>query len=405
MNEKKLKLFKWRGVNHLKAKEQGTIIAYDMESACKALFNQGLSQIKISRNWQFNHQPNAQEICDIFKQLASLLNAQLPLKISLQLLHSNCQNLMIYIWLEKIICQLNSGQSLYYALNQEENAQTEFLTSQELQLIKLGEMTGQLNNLCTQIAQHKSQALAMERKIKKIMLYPSIVLLVAIILTILLLIFIVPKFSEIFAQSADALPLFTLILLKISQFLQNYLSVIIAIMGIFFGVIKFIKPIAVVNFLRRWKVKLLSHLPFFRELMKLNQAYNLSHNLALMLGAGVPLTESLNALLHPHNPPIINQALKQCLQGISQGEAFSKAFSQGIFDRSSHALLSIGEKTGQLGKMLSNIASNCEEQLNYRIDVLSQMLEPLLMLIIGGLIALIMLGMYLPIFKLGSMVQ
>lgn len=411
---RKLKLFKWRGINRLQQKQKGTIVAESAVMAQQQLMSRGLQHIKLQQNWQLNSKPKNAEVCALLSQLATLLQAAVPLKNSLQILLQHCTNIALNAWLRQLLKDIESGLAFSQALEKQNvEKQNQYLTYQDRQLIKVGEMTGKLPTVCHEIAQHKQQALALQRKIRKILLYPVLVLGISLILTALLLLFIVPQFAAMYDNSSAQLPTFTQVLLTLSQGLQDYwLHLLICITLTILFIRARLKHSPWFN---RQKIRLINATPVLNRIVQLSRLVGFSRSLFLMLQAGVPLNQALQSFL-PQNPSwqrspnvqgdwLLIEEVQSILHWLQQGYAFSASVSGHIFPLAAQQMLQVGEQSGQLPKMLQFIANDHQQQLDYQIDLLSQMLEPLLMVIIGGLIGLIMLGMYLPIFNMGALVQ
>ena len=411
---RKLKLFNWQGVNRLQQKQKGTIVAESAVIAQQQLMSRGLQHIKLQQNWQLNNKPKNAEVCALLSQLATLLQAAVPLKNSLQILLQHCTNIALNAWLRQLLKDIESGLAFSQALEKQNvEKQNQYLTYQDRQLIKVGEMTGKLPTVCHEIAQHKQQALALQRKIRKILLYPVLVLGISLILTALLLLFIVPQFAAMYDNSSAQLPTFTQVLLTLSQGLQDYwLHLLICITLTILFIRARLKHSPWFN---RQKIRLINATPVLNRIVQLSRLVGFSRSLFLMLQAGVPLNQALQSFL-PQNPSwqrspnvqgdwLLIEEVQSMLHWLQQGYAFSASVSGHIFPLAAQQMLQVGEQSGQLPKMLQFIASDHQQQLDYQIDLLSQMLEPLLMVIIGGLIGLIMLGMYLPIFNMGALVQ
>lgn len=411
---RKLKLFNWHGVNRLQQKQKGTIVAESAVIAQQQLMSRGLQHIKLQQNWQLNSKPKNAEVCALLSQLATLLQAAVPLKNSLQILLQHCTNIALNAWLRQLLKDIESGLAFSQALEKQNvEKQNQYLTYQDRQLIKVGEMTGKLPTVCHEIAQHKQQALALQRKIRKILLYPVLVLGISLILTALLLLFIVPQFAAMYDNSSAQLPTFTQVLLTLSQGLQDYwLHLLICITLTILFIRARLKHSPWFN---RQKIRLINATPVLNRIVQLSRLVGFSRSLFLMLQAGVPLNQALQSFL-PQNPSwqrspnvqgdwLLIEEVQSMLHWLQQGYAFSASVSGHIFPLAAQQMLQVGEQSGQLPKMLQFIANDHQQQLDYQIDLLSQMLEPLLMVIIGGLIGLIMLGMYLPIFNMGALVQ
>ena len=411
---RKLKLFKWRGINRLQQKQKGTIVAESAVMAQQQLMSRGLQHIKLQQNWQLNSKPKNAEVCALLSQLATLLQAAVPLKNSLQILLQHCTNIALNAWLRQLLKDIESGLAFSQALEKQNvERQNQYLTYQDRQLIRVGEMTGKLPTVCHEIAQHKQQALALQRKIRKILLYPVLVLGISLILTALLLLFIVPQFAAMYDNSSAPLPTFTQVLLTLSQGLQDYwlhLLICMTLTTLFIRARLKHSP-----WFNRQKSRFINAMPVLNRIVQLSRLVGFSRSLFLMLQAGVPLNQALQSFL-PQNPSwqrspnvqgdwLLIEEVQSILHWLQQGYAFSASVSGHIFPLAAQQMLQVGEQSGQLPKMLQFIANDHQQQLDYQIDLLSQMLEPLLMVIIGGLIGLIMLGMYLPIFNMGALVQ
>lgn len=410
----KLKVYFWRAINHLKEQQKGSLIAENQQQAHQILLQRGLQNIKLQRNWQFSYKVKQTEVCALFTQLSILLNASLPLKSCLQLLLQGCTNISLYQWLQNLIASLNSGLSFSQALEKE----GKYLTYQEMRLILVGEMTGQLASLCEQIAANKEQQLRLQKKIQKILLYPMVVLSISLILTGLLLIFIVPQFAQMYGDNQTKLPLFTHILLQLSSFLQHYLWPVIAILFIVIFLVRFQYKHS--NKFKILLQKIIQKIPLLNHMNQLGRLVSFCRSLGLMLQAGIPLNQALATFLerrtnvsvqriwHRKNLAsdwLLQQYVQQMLQGIEQGFPLSANLSSHLFSEQDKQMLQIGESSGKLSMMLEHIANYQQQNLDHQIDLLSQLLEPMLMLIIGLLIGMIMLGMYLPIFNMGALIQ
>ncbi|HDR1021579.1 TPA: type II secretion system F family protein [Pasteurella multocida] len=402
----KLKMYRWKAKNRLQQKQQGMLVAENEIIAQQMLFERGFFQIKLQQNWQFSTQPKQTELCDLLTQLATLLQSALPLKEALQVLLQNTTNIQLNQWLRTLLTQLESGVAFSVALT----SLGSYLNYQELQLIKVGEMTGRLAQVCQQIAQYRQQSLVLQRKVQKIMLYPSMIVGISLLLTLVLLLFIVPEFASMYQN--QTLPVFTALLFNLSEGLTDY-GFLLLILTIFIG-------FSVRHYskhskqFQQQKERFLSIFPLLKRIRQQHRLIRFCTNLHLMLVSGIPLHQALQSFLPQQHfgskrelqdDPILSNEVRWILQEISQGYAFSEAVSSSLFPYDAQQMLQIGEKSGRFVVMLQNIAEVYQKKLEHQLDLLSQLIEPFLMLIIGGLIGLIMLGMYLPIFNMGAIVQ
>lgn len=358
---RKLKLFNWHGVNRLQQKQKGTIVAESAVMAQQQLMSRGLQHIKLQQNWQLNSKPKNAEVCALLSQLATLLQAAVPLKNSLQILLQHCTNIALNSWLRQLLKDIESGLAFSQALEKQNvEKQNQYLTYQDRQLIKVGEMTGKLPTVCHEIAQHKQQALALQRKIRKILLYPVLVLGISLILTALLLLFIVPQFAAMYDNSSAQLPTFTKVLLTLSQGLQDYwLHLLICITLTILFIRARLKHSPWFN---RQKIRLINAMPVLNRIVQLSRLVGFSRSLFLMLQAGVPLNQALQSFL-PQNPSwqrspnvqgdwLLIEEVQFILHWLQQGYAFSASVSGHIFPLAAQQMLQVGEQSGQLPKML-----------------------------------------------------
>ncbi|MCW9710102.1 type II secretion system F family protein [Avibacterium sp. 21-586] len=404
-----MKLFNWQASNFLQQKQQGMIVAENIEMARQALFQRKLQNIKLQRNWQFTRKPKANEWNELINQLALLLKSAVPIKQSLQLLLQNCTVISLNLWLAWLIQDLESGLSFSQAIEK----QGKYFSPQEQQLIQVGEMTGKLAQVCEQIAQYRQQSLILQRKLQKILLYPMLVLGISVLLTLLLLIFIVPQFAEMYGNNNANLPTFTALLLHLSEGLQQHFW---QLAFLFILVLLFIRfRLQRSPKLIRMKNQCINKMPILGKITQLARLIRFSQALALMLRSGVPLNMALQSFLPKQQSwlveksyvadSVLNQAVETALYWLNQGYKFSDSVASDFFPMTAQQMLKIGEESGQVAQMLQYIADKYQQDLNHQVDLLSQLLEPLLMVIIGGLIGAVLLGMYLPIFNMGSMIQ
>lgn len=405
----KLKCYQWKAQDRFQQSQKGRIIAENSETARQLLFARGLQQIKLQQHWLFPFSPNTTEICTFLTQFSVLLQSAVPLKDCLQLLLRNCTHLVLNQWIRGILQYIDSGFSLSEALVH----YPKLLNTQERQLIKTGEMSGKLAEVFAQLAAAKQQQLKLQQKLQKILLYPMMVLAISLTLTILLLLFIVPEFAQMYDNNQAEFPFFTQLLMQLSAFLSAYF---LQFFGLLMALFVFIK-LKLKNTLGLQKIKatFISHTPIFGHIVQLSRLVKFCRNLHLMLHAGIPLQQALQSFLplspnwqkqvDVHDDWLLHQQISLMLEGIQQGYLFSDSVSATLFPDEAQQMLYIGEKSGNLEQMLRHIADSYQQQLDHKIDLLSQLLEPLLMLVIGGIIGLIMLGMYMPIFNMGAIIQ
>ena len=392
--------FHWKAVNRFQQKQKGKLLAQNQEELEQRLIKKGFQQIKISRNFIFPKNPKSEEVTQLISQLALLINAKLSLKQALSLILENTQNIKIYLWLEEIIRSIELGYSFSTSL---ENL-NRYLDSQEIQLIKMGEMSGKLGIILENIAKSRSESEKLFSKVKKIMFYPVMVLVIALTLSIGMLVLIVPKFAELYSAKDKTLPFITEVLFFLSNLLiDNYtfMLFLFVLSGILLSFLA--KKTTIIT---KIKYHILSNFPVFKNIIAQSRIIYFTQNVALMLNASLRLDLILETFLsNKQADPILQKECQSVLTLIKQGYAFSECLNTDVFESQTVQMLSVGERSGKLAEMSEYVSQIYKKKLDDQLDILSQLLEPALMVILGGIVGTIIVGLYLPIFDMGSLVE
>lgn len=392
--------FHWKAVNRFQQKQKGKLLARNQTELEQRLIKKGFQQIKISRNFILPKNPKSEEVTQLISQLSLLINAKLPLKQALSIILENTQNIKLYLWLEEIIRSVELGYSFSTSL---ENL-NRYLDSQEIQLIKMGEMSGKLGVILENIAQSRSESEKLFSKVKKIMFYPVMVLVIALTLSIGMLVLIVPKFAELYSTKNKTLPFITEVLFFLSNLLvdnYNFMFFLFVLSGILFSFLA--KKTTIIT---KLKYSILSNFPVFKNIIGQSRIIYFTQNIALMLNASLRLDLILETFLsNKQADPILQQECQSVLTLIKQGYAFSECLNTDVFESQTVQMLSVGERSGKLAEMSEYVSQIYKKKLDDQLDILSQLLEPALMVILGGIVGTIIVGLYLPIFDMGSLVE
>ncbi|WP_288319446.1 type II secretion system F family protein [Haemophilus parahaemolyticus] len=392
--------FHWKAVNRFQQKQKGKLLARNQDELEQRLIKKGFQQIKISRNFILPKNPKSEEVTQLISQLALLINAKLSLKQALSLILENTQNIKIYLWLEEIIRSIELGYSFSTSL---ENL-NRYLDSQEIQLIKMGEMSGKLGIILENIAKSRSESEKLFSKVKKIMFYPVMVLVIALTLSIGMLVLIVPKFAELYSAKDKTLPFITEVLFFLSNLLiDNYtfMLFLFVLSGILLSFLA--KKTTIIT---KIKYHILSNFPVFKNIIAQSRIIYFTQNVALMLNASLRLDLILETFLsNKQADPILQKECQSVLTLIKQGYAFSECLNTDVFESQTVQMLSVGERSGKLAEMSEYVSQIYKKKLDDQLDILSQLLEPALMVILGGIVGTIIVGLYLPIFDMGSLVE
>lgn len=389
----------WKGTNRFGQTQQGKCLAKNREQLEQQLHQQGYSHIKIRYNIVLPKAPKTEDITQILNQISLLLNAKIPLNQALSMILQNCTQIKLYQWLNDLIQQLQRGFSFSIAIEQSKK----YLSPQEIQLIKMGETSGQLPTILSKLVTTRHKAESLQKKIKKILFYPVIVLFISVALSLMLLIFIVPQFAELYGTKQKTLPLITDILFRLSTFLTENIPLICAV---FFSLIILFLTFKKTLFLNRLKQKIFSHLPIFKHIINHARIIYFCQNSALMLQSHLRIDAILNAFLHAQQSDIrLHKEVQFMLKLLQQGYRLHEGLNPAVFGNDVIQMVAIGERSGNLAEMLNHISEIYQQRLDYQIDLLSQLLEPMLMVIMGAIVGTIIVGLYLPIFDMGTLVE
>ena len=333
-----------------------------------------------------------------FRQLATLINAGIPIATAIHILNQNSNEVALSLILKTLKEDIDTGNQLAFSL---QKFPRDFDTM-TCSLIHAGEKTGTLDIMLERIAHHKEKRFLLKNKIKQALFYPAIIVTVAIVVTTIMLTFVVPRFAELFSNMHSTLPLFTLIIIHLAGFMQHSIGIIFFISVATGGLIYSIKNKPRVKlFLDR----LLLQIPLVGNLLQKFILAGFSRSLATVFAAGIPITEALKILTFSTGNIVYGNIIQKLYLDISIGKQlhFSMQTCK-LFPSMMLQMIQIGEESGTLEKMLTKIAEFYESDLDHIIGNLSRLLEPLIMIILGVVIGGLVIAMYLPIFKLGAVI-
>ncbi|MBV7388886.1 type II secretion system F family protein [Pasteurellaceae bacterium TAE3-ERU1] len=389
--------FHWQGQTSLGVVQKGVILATCKAQAQLRLADAGVFEVTLQRNWRLPRGLKAADVLQFCQQLATLAQAKVPIKHAIELIHQNTTHKALFAWLEAILQKLELGFSFSQALAQHEKV----FSAQERELIAIGEQTGELAQMLSRIAEAKNARMVLRQKLQKIAFYPTLVLVISLVLALLLLLFVVPVFAQMYQQNDQSLPHFTLWLLNLSQLAQSHGVLLLA--G-FAGVVVLFKwQLRHSSRAQVWRDALYLKLPVVGAMMRAQATLQLSENLSLMLKSGLTLVQAVDILAKQKSNAVQHRALQHCQQLLAQGYRFSQSVGSQLFSQQELGMLHIAEQSNALAFILAQISESHRRALDHKLDLLAQLLEPQLMLVIGVMIGGVMLGLYLPIFNMGAM--
>lgn len=270
-------------------------------------------------------------------------------------------------------------------------------------LVGAGEQSGALETLLDKIAIYKEKTEELKSKVKKALFYPMAVLVVAFIVMVILLLFVVPQFQSIFEGFGADLPVFTQMVVNLSDFVQVYWwTIFIGIGAAIFG-FKTAKQRSPA--MRRYLDILSLKVPVIGGILEKSAIARFARTLATMFAAGVPLVEAMGSVARASGNALFYEATMKMKDDVSTGTQLQQSMKQtGVFPSMMVQMVAIGEESGSLDEMLNKVADFYEAEVNNLVDGLSSLLEPLIMAVLGVLVGGLVIAMYLPIFKMGSVV-
>ena len=331
------------------------------------------------------------------QQLATLLDAGIPILQALDVIYQGCEKPVLKKLLLAIKNNIRQGNLLSKTLKK----YPKIFDHLTCQLIAIGEQSGTLDTMLKRMIQYKKKTADLKNKVKKALLYPCTVVVTAVIVTSILLIFVIPQFESLFSGFGAQLPLLTRMVIQTAHFLKFHWWWILFC---------FMIPITLIKFLKQRNKKFaifldkhILHIPIFGQMIKKSIIARLMRTLATTFSIGVPLLEALQTLKGIANNLAFSQALVQVHDNIQHGQPLHKSLQKcHLFPIISIQMVAIGEETGKLDDMLETLADFYETQIDRMVNNLNQLLEPLIMGILGIFIGGLVIAMYLPIFKLGT---
>ena len=339
------------------------------------------------------------DIAILARQLATMLQAGVPLVQSLDIIAKGSDNKGLAQLVTAIRDDIEAGLPLADALARH----PKYFDDLFVNLVAAGERSGALEALLDKIATYKEKTEEIKGKVKKALFYPTAVIIVALIVMGILLYFVVPQFQSLFQGFGADLPAFTLMVIGLSNFVQSWWYVILAAFAAAgYG---FAQARQRSRNFRRTLDRLSLKLPVIGAILYKAAVARFARTLATMFAAGVPLVEALDSVARASGNIVFEEAILQMRDQVSSGQQLQLAMDNtGQFPSMAQQMVKIGEEAGALDAMCSRVADFYEAEVDNLVDSLSSLLEPMIMAIIGVLVGGLVIAMYLPIFKLGSVV-
>ncbi|MFZ5663285.1 MAG: type II secretion system F family protein [Pseudomonadota bacterium] len=399
-----LPIFVWQGTDKRGVKMKGEVPARNANLVRAELRRQGITPtvVKPKPKPLFGGAGRAitpRDIAFFSRQIATMMKSGVPIVTSMEILAGGQKNPRMKSLINTIRADIESGSSLYEALSKHPVQFDELYRN----LVRAGESAGVLETVLDTIATYKENIETLKGKIKKAMFYPAMVVAVAILVSSILLIWVVPQFEEVFKGFGADLPAFTKMIIAMSDFMISWWWLML--LGTVGLVVAFImlkkRSPAFAHFLDRTVLKV----PVIGQIMHNAAIARFSRTLAVTFKAGVPLVEALDSVSGATGNMVYTEAVRRIRDDVAVGYQLNMAMKQtNLFPHMVVQMAAIGEEAGALDAMLFKVAEHYEQEVNNAVDALASLIEPLIMVFLGVLVGGMVIGMYLPIFKLAGAV-
>lgn len=394
--------FDWIGINLQGEKISGKIAAENKKIASTQLMKNHLTILSIKKNsdlFTFNKKLSLKQCLYFLEQLQLLLQAGVPIVDSLSLIAKTTSNNAISFIAPQLRDAIINGYSLAVALR----CFPEHFDKIFTQMIFAGEQSGQLDIVFTQLIENQTQRISTQNKITKALFYPVSVLIIAFCIAIGLLIFVIPQFNTIYQSFGATLPTVTRYLIAVSHLLMR--QGVFYCLGIFLMILILKKLFSKNTNVKNKIAYLIFKLPIVNSIIISRQIAQWSHLLGMMLTASLPLVDALHIANHTLSYSFMQTKMNEVRSAIITGKSLHVALELcDFFPLPAKTMIAIGENADALPLMMKKIAMMYQQQWNETLDRLSKLIEPVIMMIVASIITGLIIAMYLPIFRMGSVI-
>jgi len=405
MAEKALKnsVFTWEGTDRKGGKVKGELSGTNSALIKAQLRKQGINPTKVRKKGlsilSKGKRIKPMDIALFTRQMATMMGSGVPLLQSFDIIAEGFDNPNMRKLVEEIKQEVAAGNSLANSLRKKPL----YFDDLYCNLVDAGEQSGALEALLDRVATYKEKTESLKAKIKKAMTYPIAVVVVAIIVSAILLIKVVPQFQTVFASFGAELPAFTKMVIALSELLQEWWFIVLIAL--------FAAAFIIRNFYQRSEKfrdsvdRAVLKVPVMGDIVYKSAVARYARTLSTTFAAGVPLVEALDSVSGATGNVVFRNAVNKIKQDVSSGTQLNFSMrTTGVFPSMAVQMASIGEESGSLDAMLDKVASYYEEEVDNAVDNLTTLMEPMIMAVLGVLVGGLIIAMYLPIFQLGNVV-
>lgn len=406
MAEKALQtsVFKWEGTDKKGAKVKGELTGQNPALVKAQLRKQGVNPTKVTKKGKSllagtGKKIKPMDIALFTRQMATMMKAGVPLLQSFDIIGDGLENANMRKLVDEVKQEVAAGNSFAASLRKK----PQYFDDLYCNLVDAGEQSGALENLLDRVATYKEKTEQLKAKIKKAMNYPIAVVLVAVIVSAILLIKVVPQFQSVFANFGAELPAFTQMVINLSELLQEWWWAVLG--GMFASGFSLKQIHAKSAGFRDWTDRAVLKLPIVGDILYKSAIARYARTLSTTFSAGVPLVEALDSVAGATGNVVFVNAVNKIKQDVSSGTQLNFSMrTTGVFPAMAIQMTAIGEESGALDAMLDKVATFYEEEVDNMVDGLTSLMEPMIMAVLGVLVGGLIIAMYLPIFQLGAVV-
>ena len=402
-NEKQT--YQWIGINSQGQRQEGVIVASNPKDSQSELKKQGIEVISVKLKTKmklslFNRKKKIKknDILLFTRYLSTMISAGLSIIQALDIISKDQENPSMQTLVLSLKSSISGGKTLSESFGQH----PKYFGDLYCNLIRAGEKSGTLDKILARLGNYLERTENLKRKVKKALVYPAAIVSVALVVSLILLIFVVPQFEKMFSSFGAQLPFFTQIIVSISAFLRTYWWLLILfIVALVWGGRRSLRQSEDLQELRdRWILKM----PVIGPIIRKSIIARYTRTLSTTLEAGLPIVDSMKTLAQIMGNRIYTRAVLEICDDVTSGHTLSTSMnSTQLFPNMAVQMIAVGEASGTLADMLNKVADYYEGEVSNIVDNLSSLLEPLIMAVLGVIIGSFVVAMYLPIFKIGSL--
>ena len=385
--------------------QNGEIEAPDRSAAVGELRRRAILVTKIAEKsaprvtFKFGGKVSDKEMAIFTRQFSTMIDAGLPLVQCLNILAEQSDSKTLRSVTSQVARNVEGGSTLADALRRHPRTFDDLFTN----LVEVGEAGGILDVVLQRLSAYIEKAAALKRKVKAAMVYPSAIIGVAIMVVIFMLTFVIPTFAQMFKDLGADLPLPTKVVLWLSTFVRTYILLIIAAM---IGCVLALRSYYRTEGGRATIDALMLKLPIFGTLIRKVAVARFTRTLGTLVQSGVPILDGLRITARTAGNKVVEKAVLQCRAAVTEGKTLAEPLRvSGVFPPMVTQMISVGEQTGALDAMLSKIADFYDDEVDTAVSTLTSLLEPIMIVFLGVVVGGLVVAMFLPIFKLVTLVK